>query len=172
MFCPQGISKIYIFIFCITAQVLTSGKEEQKCNQSWYTQFGCEKGQTWNFTLHNPPEVFSELASPEGYTSVTYLLINSLSHPLVLTALQRRHAQTVRDRSYSFKINYVIVIQNFLNLEGHQLFKSSGHFTEGGDFAHRRGSFSGGGSAPAACAAGLFVYIARSSSFFKNNQTK
>ena len=36
------------------------------------------------------------------------------------TALRRRHAQTVRDSSSSYKIDYVIVIQNFLNPEGLQ----------------------------------------------------
>ena len=35
-------------------------------------------------------------------------------------ALRRRHAQTVRDTSSSYKIDYVIVIKNFLNPEGHQ----------------------------------------------------
>ena len=36
------------------------------------------------------------------------------------TALRRRNTQTVGDRSYSYKIDYVIVIKNFLNSEGHQ----------------------------------------------------
>ena len=53
-------------------------------------------------------------------TSVTYLFTYSLIHPLVPTALQRRHAQAVRDRSSSYKIDYVIVIKNFLNPEEHQ----------------------------------------------------
>ena len=35
-------------------------------------------------------------------------------------ALRRRHAQTVRDRFSSYQIDYVIVILNFLNPEGHQ----------------------------------------------------
>ena len=35
-------------------------------------------------------------------------------------ALWRRHAQTVRDGSSSYKIGYVIVIQNFLHLAGYQ----------------------------------------------------
>ena len=37
-----------------------------------------------------------------------------------LTALRRRHAQMVRDKSSSDRIDYVIVIKNFLNSEGHQ----------------------------------------------------
>ena len=47
-------------------------------------------------------------------------LINSLSEPFPPIALRRRHAQTVRDSSSSYKIDYVIVIKNFLNPEGHQ----------------------------------------------------
>ena len=43
-----------------------------------------------------------------------------MSNPLVPAALRRRHAQTVRDSSYSYKIDNVIVIKNFLNSEGHQ----------------------------------------------------
>ena len=39
--------------------------------------------------------------------------------PFPPTALRRRHAQTVRDSSSSYKIGYVIVIKNFLNQEGH-----------------------------------------------------
>ena len=37
-----------------------------------------------------------------------------MSDPLVPTALRRRNAQTVKDRSSSYKIDYVIVIKNFL----------------------------------------------------------
>ena len=51
---------------------------------------------------------------------VIHSLINSVSQPFPPTALRRRHAQTVRDRSSSYKIDYVIVIKNFLNPEGHQ----------------------------------------------------
>ena len=47
-------------------------------------------------------------------------LINSLSHPFPPTALRRRHAQTVRDSSSSYKIYSVVVIKTFLNPEGHQ----------------------------------------------------
>ena len=43
-----------------------------------------------------------------------------MSEPFPPTALQRRHAQTVRDSSSSYKIDYVIVIKTFLNPEGHQ----------------------------------------------------
>ena len=51
---------------------------------------------------------------------VIHSFIHSLSQPFPPTALQRRHAQTVKDSSSSYKIEYVIVIKNFLNLEGHQ----------------------------------------------------
>ena len=43
-----------------------------------------------------------------------------MSQPFPPTALRRRHDQTVRDRASSYKIDYVIVIKNFLNPEGHQ----------------------------------------------------
>ena len=54
------------------------------------------------------------------YIHLRNSLINSFIHPLVPTALHRRHAQMVRDSSSSYKIDYVIVIKTFLNPEGHQ----------------------------------------------------
>ena len=51
-------------------------------------------------------------------TFVIHSLIKSLSDPLLPTALRRRHAQTVRDRSSNYKIDYIIVIKNFLNPKG------------------------------------------------------
>ena len=47
-------------------------------------------------------------------------LIKSVSHPFPLTALQRRHAKTVKVSSLSYKIDYVIVMKSFLKSEGHQ----------------------------------------------------
>ena len=44
----------------------------------------------------------------------------SVSEPFPATALRRHHAQTVRDSSSRYKIDYVIVIKTFLNPEGHQ----------------------------------------------------
>ena len=35
-------------------------------------------------------------------------------------ALRRRHARTVRDSSFGYKIDYAIVIKTFLNPEEHQ----------------------------------------------------
>ena len=43
-----------------------------------------------------------------------------MSEPFPPTDLWRRHAQTVRDSSSSFKIDYVLVIKTFLNPEAHQ----------------------------------------------------
>ena len=51
--------------------------------------------------------------------SFIHSFINSVS--LFLPQLNgARHAQTVRDSSSSYKIDYVIVIKSFLNPEGHQ----------------------------------------------------
>ena len=46
--------------------------------------------------------------------------IDWVSEPFPPRALRRRHAQTVRDCSSSYKIEYVIVIKTFLNPEGYQ----------------------------------------------------
>ena len=43
-----------------------------------------------------------------------------MSDLLVPAALRRRHAQTVKDSTSSYKMNYVIEIKNFQNSEGHQ----------------------------------------------------
>ena len=43
-----------------------------------------------------------------------------MGQPFPPTALRRRHAQTVRDSTSSYKIVYVIVIKNFLNPKGRQ----------------------------------------------------
>ena len=47
-------------------------------------------------------------------------IIHSPSEPFPPIALWRRPAQTVRDSSSSYKIDYVIVIKTFLNPEGHK----------------------------------------------------
>ena len=66
------------------------------------------------------------LASPGSanlvYTasSLIHWLIQWVREPFPPTALRLRHAQTVRDRCSSYKTDYVIVIKNFLNPEGHQ----------------------------------------------------
>ena len=47
-------------------------------------------------------------------------MIISVNQPFPPTAVRRRHTQTVRDGSSSYKICYVIVIKNFLNPDRHQ----------------------------------------------------
>ena len=47
-------------------------------------------------------------------------MINLFSEPFPPTALRRWHAQMVRDSTSSYTIDYVIVIKNFLNTEGHR----------------------------------------------------
>ena len=61
-------------------------------------------------------ELHREGSAPAAFAAGLLILIQ----PFPPTALRRRHAQTVRDSSSSYKIDYVIVIKNFLNLEGHQ----------------------------------------------------
>ena len=97
--------------------------------------------------------------------STNRLVINSLiqwvREPFPPTALRRRHAQTVRDRTSSYKIDYFIVIKNFLNPEGHQNPISGSKVTAillKGGFC-LLGELHREGSAPAACAAGLFLCI-------------
>ena len=51
--------------------------------------------------------------------STNSLVIHSANHPFPPTALRRRHAQTVRDRASSYKIDYVIGNKSFINPEGH-----------------------------------------------------
>ena len=48
---------------------------------------------------------------------------------MIPTALQRRHAQAVRDKSSSYKIDIVKVIKNFLNPRGQQHFISGSKVT-------------------------------------------
>ena len=65
---------------------------------------------------------FSRPGRSQGllYKQPRYSFINSVSHPFPPTASQRRHAQTVRDKASSYKIDYVIVIKSLLDTEGHQ----------------------------------------------------
>ena len=61
--------------------------------------------------------------------STNTAIINLLSDPLVPTASQRSHAQTFRDYSSSYKIDYVIVKKNLLSPEGHQNRKTESKVT-------------------------------------------
>ena len=54
------------------------------------------------------------------YTQTASGFIKSVSQPFPPTALWGRHTKTVQDSTSSYKIDYVIMIKNFLNLEGHQ----------------------------------------------------
>ena len=57
------------------------------------------------------------------YKHLSDSLIHSLTDSVILyspTALQRHHTQTVREMSSSYEIDYVIMINNFLNPEGHE----------------------------------------------------
>ena len=54
------------------------------------------------------------------YKQPCHSLIHSVREPFPPTALRHRHAQMVRDSTSSYKIDYTIVIKNFLNPEGHQ----------------------------------------------------
>ena len=70
-------------------------------------------------------------------TSVTHWFIHSFSNPLLPTALRRRHTQTVRDSTSSYKIDHVIVIsKSWRASKWHHWFTSYGHFTEAVDFAY------------------------------------
>ena len=65
--------------------------------------------------------VFSRPGGSHGllYKQPCDSLIHSFSEPFPPKALRRRHAQTVRDSTSSYKIDFVIVVKNFLNPEGH-----------------------------------------------------
>ena len=43
-----------------------------------------------------------------------------MSQPFPPAALRRRYAQAIRDKSSSYRIDFVILIKNILNLEEHQ----------------------------------------------------
>ena len=86
----------------------------------------------------------------------------------VKISLRRRHALTVADVAFSHKIDYVTIFKEILNPEGHPNGISGSKVTaillNGGFFPlvelHREGS------APAACAAGLFLHVLVISVFF------
>ena len=62
----------------------------------------------------DPPPLFLANPGKARGCSINSLVIDSLiksvRQPFPATALRRRHAQTVRDSSSSFKIDYVIVV--------------------------------------------------------------
>ena len=80
----------------------------------------------WNLFLnYKNCEQFPQdesLADPgevRGCSTNTFVT-NSVSQPFPPTALWRSHAQTGKDSSSSYKIDYVIVIKKFLDPKGHQ----------------------------------------------------
>ena len=87
-------------------------------------------------------KVISSTGQSQGllYKPLCHSLIKSVHEPFPPTVLWRRNAQTVRDSSSRYKIDYLIVIKNFLNpkrvSQSRQWFKSYSHFTEGVDFAY------------------------------------
>ena len=117
----------------------------------------------WDSRWHQNQPIYiynQQTRTKPGAALQTALWFIQVHKPFPPSALRRCYPQTVRDSSSSYKIDYVIVIKNFQKSQraskSHQWFKSYGHFTEGVDLAYWW-SFIGGGSAPAACAAGLFL---------------
>ena len=88
----------------------------------------------FSYTVHLPAPVedwniFHPISRPGQRQGLLYKhlrhsfihsFINSVSQPFPPTALRRCHAKTVRDRASSYKIDYVIVIKNFLKPEGQE----------------------------------------------------
>ena len=60
--------------------------------------------------------LLGDLGEARGCSASTFV-IDKLNPP---TAFRRRYAQTVRDSSSSYKIEYVLVIKNFLYPKGRQ----------------------------------------------------
>ena len=63
--------------------------------------------------MHWYTDILQPRAKPEAALQTPPLLINSLTNPLVPTALWRRQAKLVIDSSSSYKMDYAIVIKNF-----------------------------------------------------------
>ena len=85
--------------------------------------------------------------------------IHSVRNHFPPTVLRRRHAQTVRDSSSSYKNSHSdqVLSKSWRASKSHQWFKSYSHFTEGVDFAYWW-SFSGGGSAINGATPSSFIY--------------
>ena len=64
--------------------------------------------------------IYQIRAKPGAALWTALWLINWFSQPFPATALRRRHNKTVRDRTSSSEIDYVIVIKNFINPKWHQ----------------------------------------------------
>ena len=70
------------------------------------------------YSSHFKPFQAKTRARPGAALQTPPSLIDWLSQ--WVTALRRRHTQTVRDSYSSYKIDYFIVMKSFLNPEGHQ----------------------------------------------------
>ena len=85
-----------------------------------------------------------------------------MSDPLVPAALRRRHAQTVKDSTSSYKIMSCHSDQELSKFrrasKSHQWIKSYGHFTEGVDLAYLRSCIGKGLGLQPAQQACYFVY--------------
>ena len=71
----------------------------------------------------NPRQIISRPGQSQGllYKHLFHSLINSVNKWAVPSnSFMALHAQTVRDSTSSYKIDYVKMINNFLNPEGHQ----------------------------------------------------
>ena len=66
--------------------------------------------------------IFSRPGRSQGllYKQPHEIFSPGVRQPFPPTALRRRHAQKIRYSSSIYKIDYVIVIKNFLNPKGHQ----------------------------------------------------
>ena len=67
--------------------------------------------------LADPGEARGCSTNTNTNTSVIHSFSQSVTDPFPPTGLWHRHAQTVIDSSFSYKIDYVIVIKTFLNPE-------------------------------------------------------
>ena len=72
--------------------------------------------------ISNFKAIFIRPGQSQGllYKQLCNWLIQSVTNPFPPTASGRRHAQTVRDRTSSYKIDQILVTKNILNPEGHQ----------------------------------------------------
>ena len=81
----------------------------------------CKKNLSLKSKLtHHMATIHSETCSLVWKCFVFKSRLTALSQPFPPIALRRHHAQTFRDKCSSYKKDYVIIIKDFLNPEGHQ----------------------------------------------------
>ena len=76
--------------------------------------------QWWVCHQQGYPVYLAERGKARGCSTSSFVIHSLSNQPFPPTTLWRRHAQTVRDRSFSYKIDYVIGIKNILYPEAHQ----------------------------------------------------